>query len=80
MMHPKKKWFELATKDQAYFHAALSHYAGHLSLQQKSGDPMEAFIHRMEAVKIINERLPTLELATCEGTICAVACIVNYEV
>jgi hypothetical protein len=87
MLHLKKKWFTLALKDEAYFHAALSHYSGHLFLTQGSGrgDPVEAIFHRAESVRILNERLLSLQngkgfKGMSDGTIGAVACMVNYEV
>jgi hypothetical protein len=84
MFHLKKKWFTLALKDEAYFHAALSHYSGHLFLTQGSGrgDPVEAVFHRAESVRILNERLLILQdgKGVSDGTIGAVACMVNYEV
>jgi hypothetical protein len=79
MIYPKKKWFWLACKDPAYFHAALSHYSGHLNLSQRCGDPKEALVHRMEALKIISERLNASDLATSDGTIGAISCMINYE-
>ena len=33
----------------------------------------------MEAVKIINDRLGTSTLATSDGTIGAISCMINYE-
>jgi hypothetical protein len=79
MTYAKQKWFWQACKDPAYFHAALSHYPGHLNLSQRKGDPHEALWHRMEAVHIINERLITSNLATSDGTIGAISCMINYE-
>ena len=88
MLYPKKKWFTIALKDEAYFNAALSHYSGHLFLTQgegrsKKGDPLEALWYRAEAVRVLNERLSGVdhvENGVSDGTIGAVACIVNYEV
>lgn len=79
MTYPKKSWFWLACKDPAYFHAALSHYSGHLNLSRQCGDPEEALVHRMKSMNIINDRLTTSDLATSDGTIGAISCILNYE-
>ena len=80
MTYPKKKWFWLALKDPAYLYVALSHYAGHLALTHERGDPTEALAYRMEAIKVVNERLNIPDLAVCDGNTGTVACIVNYEV
>lgn len=81
MLNLKKKWFTLALKDEAYFHAALSHYSGHLFLTRDGGrgDPVEAVFHRAESVRILNERFQRWQELS-DGTIGAVACMVNYEV
>jgi len=78
MMKPRKAWLSNATKDAAYFHAALSHYAGNFTLLHEQGNPAEA-LHRMKAVRLVNERLGAAELVS-DGTVGAVACIMNYEV
>lgn len=80
MTYPKAEWFTLACKDAAFFHAALSHYSGNMDLIQKTEDSQEAILHRMEAVRIVSERLSALHLATSDGTIGAISCIINYEV
>jgi hypothetical protein len=90
MLHPKKKWFMLALKDEAYFNSALSHYSGHLFLVNGSrGDPFEALWYRGEAVRILKGRLRVfgdgergvgLDREVSDGTIGAVACMLNYEV
>jgi hypothetical protein len=70
----------MATKDPAFCHAVLSQFAGHLSMIQQKGDPTEALLHMTEAIRIVNSRLGVPDLEICDGTIGAVACMVNNEV
>ncbi len=80
MMNPRKTWLSNATKDPAYFHAGLSHYTAHFTQLHEQGDPTEALVYRMEAVRPVNERLGAAELGISDGTVGAVACIFNHEV
>jgi hypothetical protein len=80
MMNPRKEWFSLAIQDQALFHVALSHAAGNLGLLMQKGDSVESLTHRMEAIRIINERLNNLSCGISDGTIGAVASMASYEV
>jgi hypothetical protein len=80
MMNPRKEWFSSAIQDHALFHVALSHAAGNLGLLMQKGDSVESLIHRMEAVRIINERLNDMSCGIGDGTIAAVASMASYEV
>jgi hypothetical protein len=80
MMNPRKEWFSLAIQDHALFHVALSHAAGNLGLLTQKGDAIESLTHRMEAIRIINERLDDLSCGISDGTIGAVASMASYEV
>lgn len=80
MMNPRKEWFSLAIQDHALFHVALSHAAGNLGLLMQKGDSVESLFHRMEAIRIINERLNDLSCGISDGTIGAVASMASYEV
>jgi Fungal specific transcription factor domain len=80
MMNPRKEWFSLAIQDHALFHVALSHAAGNLSLLLQKGDSVESLVHRMEAIRIINERLNDLGCGISDGTVGAVASMASYEV
>ena len=73
-------WLSLATQDRAFFHVALSHYAGSYGLSRSERDPMEAVRFRMEAMKIINERLAVIKTALTDGTLGTVASLASYEV
>jgi hypothetical protein len=76
----RTQWLALATKDRAFFHVALSHYAGNYGLSRSERDPMEAVRFRMEAMKIINERLAVVKTALTDGTLGTVASLASYEV
>ena len=80
MMNPRKEWFSIAIQDQALFHVALSHAAGSLGLLTQKGDSVESLMHRMEAIKIINERLNDVSSGISDGTVGTVASIASYEV
>lgn len=70
----------MAMKDSAFCHAALSHFAGHVSMILQEGDPTEALSYMTEAIRIVNSRLGVPDLEICDGTIGAVSCMVNHEV
>jgi hypothetical protein len=76
----RTEWLSLATQDQAFFHVALSHYAGNYGLAREERDPMEAVRFRMEAMKIINARLGVVKTALTDGTLGTVASLASYEV
>jgi hypothetical protein len=70
----------MATTDPAFCYAALSQYSGSFSMIRNFAGFTDPLPHISEAIKLVNARLGIPELATCDGTIGAVACIVNYEV
>jgi hypothetical protein len=76
----RTQWLKLATQDRAFFHVALSHYAGNYGLSKSQKDPMDAVRFRMEAMKIINERLAVIKTALTDGTLGTVASLASYEV
>ncbi|KAE9366639.1 hypothetical protein N431DRAFT_495079 [Stipitochalara longipes BDJ] len=51
----------------------------HYNLSFKKGDPMESLRYRMEAIRIVNDRLSSPEDAIRDGTICVVAGTATYE-
>jgi hypothetical protein len=76
----RTEWLSLATQDTALFHIALSHYAGNYGLAHQQNDPVEALRFRMEAMRIINERLENVNNALTDGTLGTVAALSSYEV
>ena len=78
----RTEWLKLATRDRAFIHVALSHYAGNYGLARAERDPMEAVRFRMEAMKNINERLgwDRVRTAMTDGTLGTVASLASYEV
>jgi len=76
----RTEWLSLATQDTALFHVALSHYAGNYGLAHQESDPVEALRFRMEAMRLINERLGHIESALTDGTLGTVASLSSYEV
>ena len=80
MVSVRKSWLQTSIQDPAFFAAVASHYAGRYSLCTGQGDPTDSLLLRMEAIKIVNERLNQLEGFVSDGTIGAVASLVTYEV
>jgi hypothetical protein len=80
MTNLRKDWLIMASKDAAFCHAALSQYFGCFNPIQQKRDISDALANIAEAVRIVNSRIGMPDLETCNGTIGAVACIVNYEV
>jgi hypothetical protein len=83
MVSARKSWFRTSFQDPAFFAAVLSHYAARFSLNTQEGaehDPVEAFLLRMEAIKMVNERLNQANKSLTDETIGAVASLVTYEV
>lgn len=76
----RTEWLSLATQDTALFHIALSHYAGNYGLARRENDPVEALRFRMEAMRIVNKRLESIESALTDGTLGTVASLSSYEV
>ncbi|KAE8443125.1 hypothetical protein EG329_002369 [Mollisiaceae sp. DMI_Dod_QoI] len=79
MMPMRKGLFSTAIHDAALFHTFLAHYVASYDLRYGSGDPEESLRHRMEAVRIVNERLADIPRALSDGTIATVANIAVYE-
>ncbi|KUJ20986.1 uncharacterized protein LY89DRAFT_715284 [Mollisia scopiformis] len=75
----RTEWLSLATQDTALFHVALSHYAGNYGLAHQQNDPVEALRFRMEAMRIVNERLADINSAMTDGTLGTVASLSSYE-
>ena len=80
MMIYRKSWIKDALNDPALLNTIFSHSSGDYNLLFKSGDPMESLRYRMEAIKIVNDRLSTPEEAVRDGTICVIAGTATYEV
>jgi hypothetical protein len=80
MISARKSWLAIGIQDEAFYNTLLSHYAGTFSLATGQGDPMEALMHRMKSIEIVNERLSKPELGSSDGTIGAVASMVTYEI
>lgn len=80
MMPMRKGLFSLAVHDAALFHTFLAHYVASYDLRYGAGDPAESLYHRMEAVRIVNERLADVSQGLSDGTIAAVANMAVYEV
>lgn len=76
----RTEWLSLATSDAALFHTALSHYAGNYGLSNQESDPIEALRFRMEAMRLVNQRLGDVGSALADGTLGTVASLLSYEV
>jgi hypothetical protein len=76
----RREWLALATQDRALFYIALSHYAGNYGLKHQESDPAEALRFRMEAMRLVNERIPDIKQALADGTVGTVASLSSYEV
>ncbi|KAE9375953.1 hypothetical protein N431DRAFT_481146 [Stipitochalara longipes BDJ] len=79
MLNLRKGYFQLAMQDSAFFSAAISHYAGIFSLVIRDGDPLESLQLRMRSIALVNSRLKESALGVSDGTVGAVASIINYE-
>jgi hypothetical protein len=75
----RKGWWSFAIHDKAFFYVALSHAASDCDLSLRKGDPIEAVSYRMEAIKIVNERLGMPQFCATDETISVVAALTNYE-
>ncbi|KAG4440208.1 hypothetical protein IFR05_004287 [Cadophora sp. M221] len=75
----RTEWLAIATQDAAMFHVALSHYAGNYGLVHQESDPVEALRFRMEAMRLVNQRLGHAEMALADGTLGTVASLSSYE-
>ena len=80
MMTYRKSWTKDSLDDPAMLNCILSHSSGDYNLCFKRGDPTESLRYRMEAIRIVNDRLSDPEDAVRNGTICVVAGISTYEV
>lgn len=80
MMSARKSWLAVGIKDEAFFNSVMSHYAGTYGLASGKGDPIEALLHRIKSIEIVNQRLSQPELRASDGTIGTVASMVTYEV
>jgi hypothetical protein len=83
MVSVRKSFFRTSLQDPAFFTTALSHYAASFSLSTQAGsesDPTEALLLRMDAIKMVNERLGDASRCATDGTIGAVAGLMTYEV
>jgi len=79
-VNPKDKWFSYAISDEALFYATMLHSAGHNAMLAGNLDLADPFRLKLEAVRLINERLDDPLRSTSDVTIGAVACLVMFEV
>ena len=80
MLDLRKGYFRLAMQGSAFFSACISHYAGIFSLVTKDGDPIESLQLRTQSIALVNARLGESSRRVSDGTLGAVASIINYEV
>lgn len=80
MTNLRQNWVLMATKDPAFCYAVLSQYSEQYSSIRKDARIADPLPHISKAIEMVNSRLGDPDLATCDGTIGAVASIVNYEV
>jgi len=76
----RKAWLSFAINNKAFFHVALAHAAADCDMFLRKGDPTEAVSYRMEAIKMVNQRLGMPQYCVTDETISAVAALANYEV
>lgn len=79
-MSYRKNWVKDALNDPALLNTIFSHSSGDYNLSFQKGDPMESLRYRMEAIKLVNDRLSSPEDAVRDGTICVIAGTATYEV
>lgn len=79
-VNPKDKWFNFAISDEALFHATMLHAAGHNAMLAGNTDLADPFQLKLEAIRLVNERLGDPVRSISDLTIGAVACLVMFEV
>lgn len=79
---PQSGWFAFAITDPALFHGTLFHWAAHKANAGNGidRDSPEILAHKLEAMRLVNERLGDPEQELKDETIAAVACLANVEV
>jgi hypothetical protein len=79
-VNPKKKWLGYAISDSALLHVTLLHSALHMSFLKGISPAADVFFHSGMAIRLINERLNDRSQKATDFTICAIACLANFEV
>ena len=79
-VNSKQEWLKFAVTDAALLHATLVISALHVALLRGKAFSVDAFRHRREAVKILNERLNDPMLSATDPTILAISCLALIEV
>lgn len=77
---PKKKWLGYAISDTALLHATVLHAALHVSQLKGVAPGQDVFFHNTMAIRAINHQLNDPSLIPSDATICAIACLANFEV
>jgi hypothetical protein len=73
-------WFLFLDQDPALCEATLGYSSTHFGRRNRYNDQLPAAKYKMEAIRMINERLPDVKRATSLGTLIAVAVLANVEV
>jgi hypothetical protein len=79
-VHIKQLGFTVAVHDVAAFHLILSCAASDLKYLRGINDSAEEIGHNMAALRVLNERMMDISLATSDGNLCAVAIFAGCEV
>ncbi|KAL2074900.1 hypothetical protein VTL71DRAFT_8680 [Oculimacula yallundae] len=74
---PRWEWYPLAVQDPAFFHALISSTSSHAAYLQQVALPQNFYLHRGEAIRLVNERIR--RGAHDEGTINTVALFSQQE-
>jgi len=79
---PASGWFAFAITDPALFHGTLFHWAAHKANASNGidRDSPEILAHKLETMRLVNDRLGDPEQELKDETIAAVACLANVEV
>jgi hypothetical protein len=80
MTNLRQNWVLMATKDPAFCYAVLSQYSKQYSSSHKDAGITDPLPHISNVIEMVNARLGDPDLETSDGTIGAVASMVNYEV
>jgi len=77
---PRKEWFSFALSDVVLLHGTLLVSAWHLAVLHKRPMSKAYYLHRGEAIRLVNKRLPDSIMAANDGTIGAIACLLITDV
>jgi hypothetical protein len=76
-----ERWGPMAIRDPAPLHSTICSAGGHLALLEGTigSDNSEYIGHKMETIRIVNERMTDISQATTDETLGAIALLVTDQ-